>query len=87
VTLEQEQEAGERILKFIKDRRVETAAILVSGSFKNMSRLGGMVARFFLGPLVLFLPHDVEQYTWVLEKEENIDWLLERLENEKIETE
>jgi hypothetical protein len=81
VTPEQEQEAREKILKFIKDRGVETAAILVFGSFRNMSRLGGMAGRFFLGPLVPFLPHDVEQYIWVLEKEENIDWLLEQLEN------
>jgi len=79
--------SGEKILKFIKDRGVETAAILVFSSFRNMSRLGGMAGRFFLGPLVPFLPHDVEQYIWVLEKEENIDWLLERLEDEKIETE
>lgn len=82
VTPEQEQEAREKILKFIKDRGVETAAILVFGSFRNMSRLGGMAGRFFLGPLVPFLPHDVEQYIWVLEKEENIDWLLERLDKE-----
>jgi len=84
VTTEQEQEAREKILKFIKDRGVETAAILVFSSFRNMSRLGGMAGRFFLGPLVPFLPHDVEQYIWVLEKEENIDWLLEQLDsNEK----
>lgn len=72
MTLEQEQEARKKILKFIKYWGVETAANLVFGSFRNMSRLGGMAARFFLGPLVLFLPHDVEQYIWVLEKEENI---------------
>ena len=82
VSPEQEQEAREKILKFIKDRGVETAAILVFSSFRNMSRLGGMAGRFFLGPLVPFLPHDVEQYIWVLEKEENIDWLLERLDKE-----
>jgi hypothetical protein len=87
VTPEQEQEAREKILKFIKDRGVETAAILVFSSFRNMSRLGGMAGRFFLGPLVPFLPHDVEQYIWVLEKEENIDWLLERLEDESDEKE
>ena len=82
VSPEQEQEAREKILKFIKDRGVETAAILVFSSFRNMSRLGGMAGRFFLGPLVPLLPHDVEQYIWVLEKEENIDWLLERLDKE-----
>jgi hypothetical protein len=87
VTPEQEQEAREKILRFIKDRGVETAAILVFSSFRNMSRLGGMAGRFFLGPLVPFLPHDVEQYIWVLEKEENIDWLLERLEDESDEKE
>ena len=87
VTPEQEKRAREKILKLIKDRGVETAAILVFSSMRNMSRLGGMAGRFFLGPLVPFLPHDVEQYIWVLEKEENIDWLLERLEDEKIETE
>ena len=86
VTPEQEQEAREKILGFIKDRGVETAAILVFSSFRNMSRLGGMAGRFFLGPLVPFLPHDVEKYIWVLEKEENIDWLLERLdESDEIE--
>jgi hypothetical protein len=47
VTPEQEQEAREKILKFIKDRGVETAAILVFGSFSNMSRLGGMAGRSF----------------------------------------
>jgi hypothetical protein len=87
VTPEQEQEARKKILRFIKDRGVETAAILVFSSFRNMSRLGGMAGRFFLGPLVPFLPHDVEQYIWVLEKEENIDWLLERLEDESDEKE
>jgi hypothetical protein len=87
VTPEQEKRAREKILKLINDRGVETAAILVFSSMRNMSRLGGMAGRFFLGPLVPFLPHDVEQYIWVLEKEENIDWLLERLEDEKIETE
>jgi len=87
VTPEQEQEAREKILRFIKDRGVETAAILVFSSFRNMSRLGGMAGRFFLGPLVPFLRHDVEQYIWVLEKEENIDWLLERLEDESDEKE
>lgn len=86
VTPEQEQEAREKILGFIKDRGVETAAILVFSSFRNMSRLGGMAGRFFLGPLVPFLPHDVEKYIWVLEKEDNIDWLLERLdESDEIE--
>jgi len=84
VTPEQEQRAREKILKFIKDRGVESAAILVFGSMRNMSRLGGMAGRFFLGPLVPFLPHDVEQYIWVLEKEENIDWLLEQLEDENM---
>jgi hypothetical protein len=84
VTPEQEQKAREKILRFIKDRGVESAAILVFGSFRNMSRLGGMAGRFFLGPLVPFLPHDVEQYIWVLEKEENIDWLLEQLEDENM---
>ncbi len=83
VTPEQEQEALEKILNFIVDRGVESAAILIFGSFRNMSRLGGMASRFFLGPLVPFLPHDVEQYIWVLEKEENIDWLLERLESKE----
>jgi hypothetical protein len=82
VTPEQEQRAREKILKFIKDRGVESAAILIFGSMRNMSRLGGMAGRFFLGPLVPFLPHDVEQYIWALEKEENIDWLLEQLEDE-----
>ena len=85
VTPEQEQRAREKILKLIKDRGVETAAILVFGSMRNMSRLGGMAGRFFLGPLIPFLPHDVEQYIWALEKEENIDWLLEQLENENME--
>ena len=36
--------------------------------------------------LLLKIPHDVEQYIWALEKEENIDWLIEQLENENIET-
>ena len=85
VTPEQEKRAREKILKLIKDRGVETAAILVFGSMRNMSRLGGMAGRFFLGPLIPFLPHDVEQYIWALEKEENIDWLLEQLENENME--
>ena len=84
VTPEQEQKAREKILRFIKDRGVESAAILVFGSFRNMSRLGGMAGRFFLGPLVPFLPHDVEQYIWVLEKEDNIDWLLEQLDDENM---
>lgn len=86
VTPEQEKRAREKILKLIKDRGVETAAILVFRSMRNMSRLGGMAGRFFLGPLVPFLPHDVEQYIWALEKEENIDWLIEQLENENMET-
>jgi len=86
VTPEQEKRAREKILKLIKDRGVETAAILVFSSMRNMSRLGGMAGRFFLGPLVPFLPHDVEQYIWALEKEENIDWLIEQLENENMET-
>ena len=86
VTPEQEKRAREKILKLIKDRGVETAAILVFSSMRNMSRLGGMAGRFFLGPLIPFLPHDVEQYIWALEKEENIDWLIEQLENENIET-
>lgn len=86
VTPEQEQRAREKILKLIKDRGVETAAILVFSSMRNMSRLGGMAGRFFLGPMIPFLPHDVEQYIWALEKEENIDWLIEQLENENIET-
>lgn len=85
VTPEQEQRAREKILKLIKDRGVETAAILVFSSMRNMSRLGGMAGRFFLGPLIPFLPHDVEQYIWALEKEENIDWLIEQLEDENIE--
>jgi len=82
VTPDEEQKAREKILKFIKDRGIETGAILIFNSFRNMSRLGGMAGRFFLGPLVPFLPHEIEQYIWVLEKEENIDWLLERLEIE-----
>lgn len=86
VTPEQEKKAREKILKLIKDRGVETAAILVFSSMRNMSRLGGMAGRFFLGPLIPFLPHDVEQYIWALEKEENIDWLIEQLEDENIET-
>ena len=86
VTPEQEKRAREKILKLIKDRGVETAAILVFSSMRNMSRLGGMAGRFFLGPMIPFLPHDVEQYIWALEKEENIDWLIEQLENENIET-
>jgi len=86
VTPEQEKRAREKILKLIKDRGVETAAILVFSSMRNMSRLGGMAGRFFLGPLIPFLPHDVEQYIWDLEKEENIDWLNEQRENENIET-
>jgi len=86
VTPEQEKRAREKILKLIKDRGVETAAILVFSSMRSMSRLGGMAGRFFLGPLIPFLPHDVEQYIWALEKEENIDWLIEQLENENIET-
>lgn len=44
-----------------------------------------MAGRFFLGPLIPFLPHDVEQYIWALEKEENIDWLIEQLEDENME--
>lgn len=81
VTPEQEERAREKILKLIKDRGVETAAILVFSSMRNMSRLGGMASRFFLGPMIPFLPHDVEQYIWALEKEENIDWLIEQLES------
>jgi len=85
VTPEQEKKAREKILKFIKDRGFETGAILIFNAFRNMSRLGGMAGRFFLGPLIPFLPHEIEEYIWVLEKEENIDWLLEQLDkvNEK----
>ena len=78
VTPEQEKRAREKI---------ETAAILVFSSMRSMSRLGGMAGRFFLGPMIPFLPHDVEQYIWALEKEENIDWLIEQLENESTEKE
>jgi len=48
-----------------------------------VSRMGGMAVRVMLGPLVPFLPGKVEDVIWTLEKEENIQWLIDELEKKE----
>jgi len=83
VTEEREREILDATLKAIRGRGAETGALLVLRAAHPVSRMGGMAVRVMLGPLVPFLPGKVEDVIWTLEKEENIQWLIDELEKKE----
>ena len=80
VTLEEEEEVINELYKMIDDRNAHTGALLIVRSIKPISLLGGMMARFFLGPLIPILGHREEKWLWTLQMPENLEKLEKMLE-------
>lgn len=78
---EKEKEILRRVLKTIREKGAEDMALLILLTWRPVSRLGGMMSRFLLGPLVPILNQGTEAWIWTLEKEHNVEWLIERLES------
>lgn len=83
VTLEEEEEVIKDLYKMIDDRNAHIGALLIIRSVKPMSLLGGMLLRFFLGPVIPLLGHREEKWIWTLQMPENLEKLEKMLEEAK----
>ena len=82
VTPEEEREIIEKAYKWIKQKKLETAALLLIRGFGPFSFTGSMMLRFFLGPLIPFIGHREDVILSTFESKENLDRLEKMLEGE-----
>jgi hypothetical protein len=84
ISPEEEKEIIEKAAKAIKDRGMETPAILFLQTMMPMSIIGGQMGRVFTQPFLMFLGDNYsvqgEKITQVFEKADNIERLIFLLE-------
>ncbi|MDP2901116.1 MAG: hypothetical protein Q8O47_09120 [Candidatus Bathyarchaeota archaeon] len=80
VTPGEEAETVDTAYKLIKERKLETAALLILRAAGLFAPLAGAMGRFFLGPVTPFMGHREEKWIWTLEKTENVNKLIAMLE-------
>jgi len=81
--LSTEDEMDETIEKFadlIKQKKMETAAILVLESIKPLAPLGGPLSRIFVSPMLHMMGVNTRHFINTFEDPKNIERLLQLLE-------
>jgi len=86
LTPEREKELIDQIAKRVVDHHMETPAILFLESFKPLSFVAGQFGRVYLGPLTPLLGSWSEEGLALLQKKENVDRLLRRIEELSVKT-
>jgi len=77
---EETREIIEKIARKVVDRGMDFPAALFFGAIKPLSPLGGQLARFFLAPWTPLLGELRYEYISVLEKPENLEKLINRID-------
>jgi hypothetical protein len=80
LTPEREKELIDKIAKRIVDHHMETPTILFLESFKPLSFVAGQFGLVYLGPLTPLLGAWSEEGIALLQKKENVERLLKRIE-------
>ena len=76
---EETKEIIEKIARKVVDRGMDFPATLFFGTIRPLSPLGGQLARFFLAPWTPLLGDQRYEYISVLEKPENLEKLINRI--------
>lgn len=82
---EEEDELLERWFNIIMRNDLETPALLFLGTMKPGVYVGGQFARVFLAPMLPFVGDSAYDFISVFEKRENVQKLIERIDQARIE--
>lgn len=80
VTPGEEAETVETAYNFIKEKKLDAAALLTLRALGLLAPFMGAMGRFFLGPVTPLMGHREEKWIWTLEKTENVNKLITMLE-------
>jgi len=81
-TEEEMDETIEKIADLIKQKKLETAAILVFESLKPLAQMGGPLSRIFVSPMLHIIGINTRHIINTFEEPKNIEKLLKILEKE-----
>jgi len=80
LTPEREEELIDKIARRVVNHHMETPTILFLESFKPLSSVAGQLGLVYLGPLTPLLGSWSEEGMALLQKKENLERLLRRIE-------
>jgi hypothetical protein len=86
LTPEREQELIDQIAKRVIEHHMETPAILFLETFRPLSFVAAQFGTVYLGPLTPLLGSWSEEGLALLQKRENVERLLRRIEELSLET-
>lgn len=86
ISQERAQEIVEKVAYFIASRRMASAAIMTIESLRPLHNIGSQVL-YFLAPFaeLIFNPKEYQEFAALLEKDENIKLLLQRIDELDVE--
>lgn len=75
----------ERISTKIVDSKMETMAIFILESFRPMSSLWSQLLRLYVGPFLMIIgPEKVEKLFKFLDKPDNLEYFIRRIEEKSV---
>lgn len=80
LTPQQEEELIEKLAQFIVKRKMETPAILFLETLKPLSFVGSTLTMIYVAPFLDIYGMNINQYTMLFQKRENVERLLQRIE-------
>jgi len=86
ISQERAHEIIDKVAKYITSRRMASAAIMTIESLRPLHNIGSQIM-YFLAPFaeLIFNPKEYQEFAVLLEKEENIKFLLKRIDELDVE--
>jgi len=82
---QEDKDLIERVSTKIVDSKMETMAIFILESFRPMSSLWSQLLRLYVGPFLMIIgPEKVEKLFKFLDKPDNLEYFIRRIEEKSV---